>query len=363
MHRFVGSLRQWTGCSLLVLSLLAGACSHGEPFDLSHPVGQTPFSPDPPIRLTLSGLDDRYPAWNPDGSGLVYSYGPGGGGQRDRCLGELPPGGGQIGRSRCYRLLGEADSTDVLEEASPWTRDEIAWVEHHSFADRVVADYGAIMVGSLGREEPPTRLIRLPYLASSGHPHVTATHLRWLSADRLVYVGADVLVQRQCQLCKLDTIMVPKDIVLLDRHGGPPVVLPNSEAVTSLWPTADSTGLYYSLAGDARVWRRDLAGGAPVLVHDFGGAGIARDVSVVGNRLVAVVGGNVFYTDAEVGPRQIDNGGFLRVVDLASGAIDTLGLDSFRFRRPVLSPDGRAVVVEGFRVETVSPDLYLFTLE
>jgi hypothetical protein len=363
MDRFVCPFHGWRGCGILGLTLIAGACSHGEPLGSSRPLAERPFNPAQPVRLTLNSVDDRYPSWFPDGSALVYSYGPNGHAERDRCLGELPRGGGHIRRSHCYRQVGQADSTDVFEEASPRTRDEIAWVEHHSFSNRLVPDYGAIMIGSLRPQEAATRLLRLPYVVTSRSFHTTATHLRWLSSEWLAYVGADVLVQAQCSGCVVDTVMVPKDIVLLNRAGGTPVLLPNSEGVSSIWPTADREGLYFTIAGDTRVWQRDLLGGAPVLVHDFASDGIARDVSVVGNRLVALVGGNVSFSDDDVGPRQIDNGGFLRTVDLTSGATATLEVAGFRFRRPVLSPDGRALVAEGFPVGSRNPDLYLFYLE
>ena len=44
------------------------------------------------------------------------------------------------------------------------------------------------------------------------------------------------------------------------------------------------------MADSSVVYRMDLATTNVQVVHDFGAAGIARDVQVSGNRLVAIVG-------------------------------------------------------------------------
>ena len=96
--------------------------------------------------------------------------------------------------------------------------------------------------------------------------------------------------------------------------------------------------IYYTLSGDSRVFRQTLSTGAVTVVHDFGAAGIARDVHVVGNRMAAVVGGRVAYgIHPSFGPTQWDSGGVLHVVDLPSGTDATLDGPGL-FRRPQVSP-------------------------
>jgi hypothetical protein len=56
-------------------------------------------------------------------------------------------------------------------------------------------------------------------------------------------------------------------------------------------PTPDGKAIYYTVANSSAVYRMDLATTNVQVVHDFGVAGIARDVQVSGNRLVAIVGG------------------------------------------------------------------------
>jgi Tol biopolymer transport system component len=45
-------------------------------------------------------------------------------------------------------------------------------------------------------------------------------------------------------------------------------------------------------------------------------------------------------------PVQVDEGGYLYVVDLATGTRTQLPDTAFRYRRPALSPDGRRIVAE-----------------
>ena len=110
--------------------------------------------------------------------------------------------------------------------------------------------------------------------------------------------------------------------------------------------------IVYTLAGDSRVYRKELATGATTVLHDFGTSGIARDAVVQGNRLLAVVGGFVTFTvDPTAGLTQFDLGGPIYQVDLATGQQLQLpdGAVPRVFRHPVISPTG-AVAAEGYAV-------------
>jgi hypothetical protein len=354
------SLERARLCGVL---LLASACAHEESFESNYTPLAGPLEPGPPVIIARSALEDQFASWLPDGSGILYSYIPDPDGPRDRCLGLLPPGGGQIYRSRCYRLDLANDSTDVLGESAARSAEEVAWVEQHNLAGRLVPDYGAITVGALSEAAQAQRLVTFPYVAASGSVHATATSLRWLSATQLAYIGNDIVVRALCKMCRPDTVIVAKEVMLLDRRGGPPQVLAGSEQTTSIWPTADGTGLYYTLGGDTRVWRRAVAGGTPEMVHDFGPAGIVRDISVAGNRLSAIVGGNVSYGPEQNIPlRQIDSGGNLATVNLTTGEATVLQIEKVCFRRPALSPSGHAVVVEQVDSTGPNPNLLLYPL-
>jgi hypothetical protein len=109
------------------------------------------------------------------------------------------------------------------------------------------------------------------------------------------------------------------------------------------------------------------------VVHDFGPAGVARDVHASGSRVAVVVGGRVaFGVHPRAGPVQWDSGGTLHVVDLDGGDDLVLDTPGRLYRRPAVSPDGSSIVAEGFPLVITGPasapdttvsrsgDLYLF---
>jgi hypothetical protein len=170
----------------------------------------------------------------------------------------------------------------------------------------------------------------------------------------------------------MDTIRTGQDAVWLAVDGTPasPQVIAGTEDASGVSPGSNEDEVYYTLGGQSRVFRQSLTSGAALVVHDFGAAGIARDVHVVGSRMTAVVGGRVaFGVDPSIGPTQWDSGGTLHLVNLQDGSDVTLDGPGL-FRRPQISPSGNAIVAEVYPLiidpvtndTTVSRDgdLYLF---
>ncbi|HWA16271.1 MAG TPA: hypothetical protein VG817_07555 [Gemmatimonadales bacterium] len=352
---------------VVAILLLAAGCSHGDALSTAFNGDKGPLDPGPPVRLTYSAREDQYAGWSLDGQGIVYTFVDAASRSGDRCLALLPPGGGQATVTRCGGTDGADDSTDTFIDAAEVQADRYAWVELHTLRGRILPDYGAIMLGALQQGSLPVKLTTLPYVAPSGNVHLSASNLRRLSPAQLAYIGVDLVPRSPCQGCKPDTLVVWHEVMLLNTTGGPPVPLANSDQTSSIWPDAAGTGIYYTVTGDSRVFHRTLAGGAGDMVHDFGAEGIARDVSVSGDRLVAVVGGRITYGfDPLIGaPLQFDSGGRLFTVNLSSGDEQELFLANTRFRRPAIAPGGQSVVAEGVDTTTTNrqPDLWLFRLQ
>jgi len=353
------------GPAAALVAILALACGHQDPFPAGGVADVGPWSPNPPVRLTFSRGSDMEPAWLEDGSGIAYSF------QQeettqDRCLGALPAAGGTRWVAKCVRVVADTDSVEALREVAAGPGARFAWRDARSKIGRLGPDVGSIRLGTLGRTDTGTAIRSIPYLAPSGNLHLAVTHLRWLTPTMLTYVGATAFYGLECGRCQ-DTTLTGLEVTLLDLAASPAAVsiVPNTYPASSVWPAADGASLYYTLGGDSRVYRQSLASGAVTVVHDFGALGIARDVSVRGERLVAVVGGAVIFTDdPELGPVQRDKGGPLMLVDLADGQVTGIPLPVVNVRRPALSPDGRRVVVEAMdptRFRPV-PDLWLLEL-
>ncbi|HEU4680198.1 MAG TPA: hypothetical protein VFS51_00550 [Gemmatimonadales bacterium] len=354
-----------------LLMLLLVGCGHTEPFGSPSPGTDQPFDPTPPVRLTLNLGPDRGAAWLPDGSGILYSGQQLGRSDQDVCLALLPPGGGRQLQATCDLTAEGRNLRDALESPAPAVDGRLAFVTAHSEPRAVSPDEQGIVLASVADPRDYRVLRPMPYTIPVERLHSGASQLRWWGENRLLYLAERVMYIRPCSSCPPDTLRSGMDATWLSTEdvGATPQRIPGTEYASGVSPGSNENEVYYTMGGDSRVFRRNLSDGAVSVVHDFGTAGIARDVHVVGNRMVAVVGGRVaFGTTPITGQVQWDSGGMLRVVDLQAGtdvALDGPGL----FRRPQISPSGSAVVVEVYPVldegspnATVSRsgDLYLY---
>jgi hypothetical protein len=366
---------------LFALWLSAG-CGHTEPFASRTFGADQPFDSRPPIRLTLNRGPDRGAAWLPDGSGILYSTQQVGRTDKDVCLALLPPSGGRQLQLTCNLTPTGSDSTDAIESPAPAPDGRLAFVALSSRIGVLLPGSEAISVARQTDPAARTQIQALPYTVPGGRLHSGASQLRWLDPNRLVYLAERVDYVHPCPIsivCQWDTLATGVDVARLDldQPGAPPQTVPGTDYATGVSVGATSDEIYYTLTGDPRVYRQTLSTGAVTVTHDFGAAGVARDVHVVGNRMVAAVGGRVaFGTDPALGLTQWDSGGVLHVVDLQAGTDQMLPGPGL-FRRPQISPSGSAIVAEGYplvvlditdtlgnmRRDTVvsrSGDLYLF---
>ncbi len=336
--------------ALFVLLPLLG-CGHTEPFASTPPRSDQPFDPGPPVRLTLNVGPDRGAAWLPDGSGIVYSSQQLGRRDHDVCLAVIPPGGGTQRQLTCDLRSNRADLTDAVEAPAPAADGRVAFVEVGSVIDAILPGGAAISLGSL--TDPATRvLIRpVPYTVPAGPVHSGVSQLRWLSSTQLIYLGERVDYHPRCDRCiEWDTMTTGRNVVLLDtgQPGSTPQLVPGTENASGVSVGANDDEIYYTLNADPRVYRRTLSTSEVSVVYDFGAAGSARDVHVVGRRMAAIVGGRVAYgITSAFGPTQWDSGGILRVVDLESGADESFEGPGL-FRRPQISPSGSTIVAEAY---------------
>ncbi len=364
-----GGVRAW----LLLLASIG--CGHTEPFSTTPPGADQPFDVGPPARLTLNQGPDRGAAWLPDGSGIVYSTQQLGRRDRDVCLALIPPTGGTQRQLTCDLTPTSIDSNDAIESPSPTADRRLAFVSRSSRINAITPNSGSIDLGFLGNPSSRTPLQPLPYTIPGGQPHNGASQLRWLSSDRLIYLGERLDYRLRCERCvEWDTMTTGLEAMSIDvsQPGSSPQPIPGTSNASGIAVGAGADEVYYTLAGDARVYRQSLSTGAVAVAYDFGAAGIARDVHVVGNRLAAVVGGRITYgISPAFGPTVWDSGGVLHLVDFEAGT-DVLLEGPGLFRRPQISPSGSALVVEVYPLIITGPpiatdttvsrngDLYLF---
>lgn len=330
--------------------LLAMACGHTDPFSTPPYGTNQPFDAAPPVQLTLNTGPDRGASWLPDGSGILYSAQQPGRPDADVCLAELPPAGGSQRRLVCDLAGADADLTNAFETpaASPDGRLAFVALSNSIGGSSPVNAALAVAPGLDGANASSVQ--RLPYDLPGRPTHSGASQLAWLGGNQLLYLAQGIVYRRACTQCALDTIVTGLDVALLPiSPQASPTPLSLAGFASGVSPGSSPDEVYYTLHGDTRVFRRVLSTGSESVAYDFGAAGVARDVSVVGGRLAAIVGGRVHVApDPVLGQIQWDSGGFVHVVDLGSAADVTLSDAPRLFRRPVLSPDGGRIVAEGY---------------
>jgi hypothetical protein len=246
--------------------------------------------------------------------------------------------------TRCQTGLAAEDSNDVLEAPSAASDGRLAYV-HIAGRIGALTPFLAELVVAPPGGGAPVRWLGLPYAPPGRRGYDRASYIQWVGGDTLVFLANVWIFSQNVLAGTIDTTQSGIGVERLGT-GGTPERVPLTDFASSV-TSGDTAGvLYLTYVGDSRVVR--LAGGDTATVHDFGALGIARDVQVRAGRLVAVVGGDVvagYSVDLQM-PLQFDEGGYLYVVDLATGARLQLPDTAFRYRRPALSPDGRRVVAE-----------------
>jgi hypothetical protein len=295
----------------------------------------------------------------------------------DRCLGQIRATGGSNTRSICNPNPAAVDSADLFDAPSPSDDGQLLFIRSSGRPGAITPSEAGIYLGSLADPLAATQLFPLPFSVPGGGTQATISTARWLSQTRAVYVAQSVIYAREFTGAPLDTLVTGLAVVEMDLSGAQPALtaVPGTVGATSATLSATRDTLYYTLLNDSRVYRLALATAQLTIAHDFGARGIARDVTVLGARLVAVVGGEIRYTDDPIlGPIQPDGGGDLVSVDLDTGTETGLPVDrSILFRHPEFAPAGSPVrlVAEGYppigssvptRNQLVSKvgDLYLY---
>lgn len=366
----------WAPLRTLGFFAVVAGCAHSDPFS-SPPYGtDAPFDPSPPVRLTLNSLPDLGPVWLPDGSGILYSTRLAERADNDLCLARLPPNGGRQVQVTCDLSVGGIDSTNEITSLAPVSDGRLAFVESSGPIGAASSLSESIAIAPSLDPHGAAMVQHIPYTLPGEPTYNSVREIRWLGTGRLVFVGGIVANLADCAGCPASNVVADQRVVTIDAAPGASAAeVPGTDFASSVSAGAGEDEIYYTIGGDSRVFRRTLSTGDVAVVYDFGAAGIARDVHVVGTRMAVIVGGRVVFGNNPVlGPTQRDSGGVVHLVDLASSADQALDGPRTLFRHPALSPAGDHIVAEGYPLQiftdpntgiadttvgTVS-DLYLF---
>jgi len=346
-----------------VVLLLTG-CSHGDLFQPQSEPARSPRGSGAFHRVTYNVGDDLFPSWVPGAPDVAYSFAPGDQIGNDRCAGTIPAEGG-VRRTLACRSGPPSDS--IATSNWPVLRQDgrlaYVWESLNPYPSTQRPDSALLYIQN-GADASGQRVAhRFPHVIPGVDVYTSATHVGWLNADTLLAVAvADVLI-RDCSGCAFRTVRAGRAVVLVDVSSlpGALIVMSGTGGASAVAPGLTGRDFYFTIAGDSRVYHRDIPTDSTSITHDFGAAGIARDPQVAGRWLVAVVGGTVAYrVDPNAGPVQEDSGGTLHLVDRIALRDSVLPDSGVRYRHPALAPTGDRLLAEGWAAGTA--DLWFFRL-
>lgn len=344
---------------LPALLLAAWSCSHSDPFQDPDETNNGPFSPAIPVQLTYNPGLDGAPAFLPGDTLLVYSYPQSGAINENWCIGGLPVAGGTRVSDSCPRTAAALDSTERYENPVPLNDSIVVLVQSSRLKG---SGFDAITLLGTAPWRSADQLVprqEFPFASSSGVFEISANYLSPLGGDNLAYLAlVDISACPGTEsFCPLPSLLrVGREIALLNLQAtGDPSIAPGSAYATSVAPGRTPGSFVFTLPFDTKVYERG-ADGSTVTLFDFGTDSIVRDPMLVGNQMVAIVGGNVVrWTSNDGDPLQVDGGGNIVLVTLGSATVQYLTSVPV-YQRPALSANGRVIVAQG------GGDLYRFDL-
>jgi hypothetical protein len=323
----------------------------------------------PPERLTLNAGKDAMASFSPDGQSIWYAWEKLDRSDHDLCLGALPVGGGTRTHEVCH--TNPASSPDSVNWNTYPALDaagrRLVWQEMSADPEERADGSGGIMLSSIAALADPSQhrtLVPMPRPFGPGdadHPFNELMSLRWANDSTIVAV-ATLVAEFSPAFSPPDTFYTGIELVTITLSGSSVVtgIIPGTDSASGL-TLGPGGAIYFTKDGDARVYRTTLAGGIIDTVFDFGPAGIARDPVFLDDAIWAVVGGDVSFLQYANFPGKIqhDGGGELwRTDTLGPVLID----NTYRWRRPAVSPDGHTLVIEGRDPASGVTDLFLLRI-
>jgi hypothetical protein len=334
-------------CAALGVAVLS-ACSHSAPFENPDRGTDQPFAPGDALRLTYNAGTDRAAAFLPDGRGVLFAFQRPGTRDGDQCLGLLPAGGGTALDEWCPRSAGSRDSTDRFDEPSALDAATLLYTRASRPIGAVSDAWSYLGTAPLADPEAYAVRVRFPFTAASGRLHLAPSFPVSLGDGRIAYLAQERVSAAPTPDDDPRLVEVGVEVAIASlADAAPPAPVAGTVRATSLAPGGAAGELLFTRPADRRVHVRRADGTVEVL-HEF--AAVAREPSLAAGRLVAVVGGNVgLWFEGVPATRtvQVDDGGPLVLVELATGAETVLSPPGTAWRRPRLAPDGGAVVAQG----------------
>ncbi len=346
---------------LLALGVMLGslACNHSSTFVTENPLDDAAFGSVVPVRLTFDAGADLHPLWAADGSALLYTF------ERilpfmdypDRCLGALPPDGGQRIHEWCWSAWNDASRRDGIEWGTLDQAGRMVFVHHYSAGDKQPLPFSGFLyqstIPTFDTPQPLAELMIPHDGASAQWDYLTGPV--FTAPDEVTALAMTIAVDVDCRECPFDTTWTGADLVRVTLQGTPRIerLAQLQRAAFLSWDA--SVGRFF-FGRDGRIETLATQGGDVRFVWQVPRSPDRHDVSLRG---VAAAAGRLV---AAFDWRQDEVLHSVLGVVAADGAVLELhhDEDGVRWGEMSLSPDGRKLVVE--RRDGTERDLYLFEL-
>lgn len=351
---------------LVIVALAAGlgamACGHSGTFVAPDDRTVEAFESVVPVRLTYDAGADIHPLWTADGATLLYTF------ERqlpfadypDRCLGALPPDGGQRSNEWCWSVWNEGERRDGIEWGTIDAGGRLVFVHHLSAGEKQPLPFsGQLYQATVSSIVTPTPLVELMVpRAEAAAPWDYLTGPVFTAPDQVSALATAIAVNVNCFDCAFDTTWTGADLVRVSLNGTPRIerLARLHRAAFLAWDR--SVGRFF-FARDGRIETVPTDGGEVRFVWQVPRSPDRHDVTLSG---VAAGAGRLATSFRWI---EIDTMVHLHsVIGVLGPDGNVIPLrheeDGVTWGEMSLSPDGRKLVAE--RRNGTERDLYLFEL-
>ncbi len=330
--------------------LLSAACGHSEPFGTAPTGSGGPFSTGTPIRLTYNSGTDSAASWTEDGKGLIYLYSPGGG-NGDRCIGLIPPGGGTQGWQLCDSRTDRADSAKSFSAPALASNGRLIYLQALARRGRVAPDQTLLWLADSAT--PFVRRAVISFPTNIGGRGISwLSDAQWVATDDFVARAGDFSVGRDSGGAPLDTTITAVSLVrgTITASGATLALIAGTEDAP-FHALAEAGASVVLMRDNTTVLRVATTGGTPTIVATLPAAGLVTGIGCRGSECVVTLA-----VDRVLPATGLDTR-FYRV-RLATNTIQEVRVEAGLWAGPLIAPTGGDVVVQSSTGPT--RDLYLF---
>ena len=342
--------RRWTRA---FLALVAIACSHSDPFDVTVPaVG--PSGPGPDVRLTYNSNQDYWPTWTADGEGILYSFIPVGSSPEHRCIGLLPAAGGKGTWQLCDDRATQDDSVNSFPAYALGSDGQLLYVEAVARRGPSSTSPAHVTLFLADTAHPFHRLALLTLPTTvSGTTIPWLADITWTGPNTFYALGQDFGGAQHCRGCiAIDTLFPALAVVrgTITSAGATLELVAGTTGATSYSSAESGASIVFTLRDDRRLFKVPATGGTVTTAATVTPASNAQLLGVSCRASTCVVAADpVTLTAIDGGSTlaSITAGPFeLRGVSLATGAVQVLRTASGIVATPQISPLSGDVVAQ-----------------